>query len=66
MDLEDASSQARFLIRDGDGKFPALFDSVLTCKDQIVGKLTAVTRWSPVPAWVLMPPALHRPRAGTR
>ena len=30
MDLEDAGSRARFLIHDRDGKFPALFDDVLT------------------------------------
>jgi putative transposase len=29
MDLEDASRSARFLIRDRDGKFPALFDVIL-------------------------------------
>jgi putative transposase len=29
MDLEDAGGQARFLIRDRDGKYPALFDTVL-------------------------------------
>ena len=29
MDLHDAGSTARFLIRDRDGKYPALFDSIL-------------------------------------
>jgi transposase InsO family protein len=29
MDLEDVGCRARFLIRDHDGKFPALFDTVL-------------------------------------
>ncbi|GAA2788225.1 integrase core domain-containing protein [Saccharopolyspora taberi] len=30
MDLEDADRRARFLVRDRDGKFPALFDTVLS------------------------------------
>jgi putative transposase len=29
MDLEDAGCRARYLIRDRDGKFPAVFDTIL-------------------------------------
>jgi transposase InsO family protein len=32
MDLEDAGTRARFMIRDRDGKFPALFDQILADK----------------------------------
>jgi putative transposase len=33
MDLEDAGTRARYLIRDRDGRFPALFDAVLADLD---------------------------------
>jgi putative transposase len=33
MDLEDADCRARFMIRDRDGKFPALFDAILADAD---------------------------------
>ncbi|HWO65719.1 MAG TPA: IS481 family transposase [Umezawaea sp.] len=33
MDLDDAGNSARFLIRDHDGKFPTLFDTVLANAD---------------------------------
>jgi putative transposase len=33
IDLEDAGCRARFLIRDRDGKFPALLDAVLKDAD---------------------------------
>ncbi|SDZ07327.1 hypothetical protein SAMN05216215_104527 [Saccharopolyspora shandongensis] len=33
MDLEDASCRARYMIRDRDGKFPALFDAILKDSD---------------------------------
>lgn len=29
MDLQDAGSTERYLVRDRDGKYPALFDSIL-------------------------------------
>jgi putative transposase len=29
MDLQDAASNVRYLIRDRDGKYPALFDTIL-------------------------------------
>jgi transposase InsO family protein len=29
MDLDDAGARAKYLIRDRDGKFPALFDTIL-------------------------------------
>jgi hypothetical protein len=33
MDLEDAGCTARYLIRDRDGKLPALFDAILADTD---------------------------------
>jgi hypothetical protein len=42
MDLEDAGSRARFLIRDHDGKFPGLFDDVL--KDAGIEVVLRVSR----------------------
>src|SRR5690242_18578414 len=33
MDLQDAGGRARFLIRDRDGKYPALFDTILADTD---------------------------------
>ena len=49
MDLEDAGSRARFLIRDRDGKFPALFNTVL--KDvgiQVVLSGVQMPRMNPI------------------
>jgi hypothetical protein len=55
MDLEDVGCRARFLIRDRDGKFPALFDAVL--KDagiEVVLSGIQMPRMSPVmERWVL-------------
>ncbi|MFI9836267.1 hypothetical protein ACIHFD_04490 [Nonomuraea sp. NPDC051941] len=41
MDLDDAGCRARFLLRDRDGKFPALMDEVLT-EDGIKTVLTGI------------------------
>ena len=41
LDLEDAGSRARFLIRDRDGKFPGLFDAVL--KPRSTGQIVVIT-----------------------
>jgi putative transposase len=51
MDLEDAGCRARFLIRDRDGKFPALSGVVLADAGiEVAGTDTARTRASPTPA----------------
>jgi hypothetical protein len=44
MDFEDTGCRARFLIRDRDGKFPALFDAVLADAGKVVRKGQA--RWT--------------------
>lgn len=41
MDLEDAGRRARFLIRDRDGKYPTMFDTILT-DAQVTVVLTGV------------------------
>jgi hypothetical protein len=47
VDLEDAGCRARFMIRDRDGRFPALFDAVLkdagievvqSCRRELLGR----------------------------
>ncbi|GAB3003060.1 integrase core domain-containing protein [Saccharothrix stipae] len=49
MDLEDASSSARFLIRDRDGKYPALFDAVLADAGiQVVLSGIRIPRMNPI------------------
>jgi hypothetical protein len=41
MDLQDAGCRARYLIRDRDGKYPALFDAILA--DKLSGIAFAAT-----------------------
>jgi len=47
MDLEDAGSRARFLIRDRDGKFPGVFDAMLN--DAGIEIVLSGVRWSGSP-----------------
>ncbi|MFE9689111.1 hypothetical protein [Micromonospora sp. NPDC005806] len=56
MDLQDAGSSARYLIRDRDGTHPALFDALLTMHsaDDLDG-LTALCRMRPLPLVVALP-----------
>ena len=62
MDLEDAGCRARFLIRDRDGKFPALFDAVL--KDADIDVVLSGVRMprmnSIMERWVEVPTRMDR------
>lgn len=49
MDLEDAGCRARFLIRDRDGKFPALFDAIL--KDAGIEAVLSAVRTPRTRSW---------------
>jgi putative transposase len=61
MDLQDAGCRARFLIRDRDGKFPAMFGAIMADVGiKVVVTGVRVPRiWAESSTRTNMPPELH-------
>ncbi len=63
MDLQDAGSSVRYLIRDRDGKYPALFDAILADSEITIVRSGVQTPQmnAIMERWVRTPPRTARP-----